>query len=170
MIWLYGIAGTPYEISINRSPLEVRTALSARLHLPISVLEIKKEGLAILNTRSFQERLYNNSGTDCACCGDGPDEGVFPVEPESPHLCSSCCWSEPLCIRCMRTSGLEKHCARCLGDIPDDWSKEDDIPDDIQGLRRHWGLMNYGGQQWCQNIVRLYDTVDALEQEMPTDT
>ena len=163
--WYYGVAGTPFEINANKSQLEVRSALSARLHLPICVLELNEERLAVLNIRSFHEKILDNEFiADCACCGDGLAEGVLPIVPELANLCRSCEWNcMPLCSRCLRTSGLEIHCALCLGD---DWSICDC---DAEGLRHHFDLMDGGGREWCRNIVSLHDSIDALEQQHRDD-
>ena len=59
----------------------------------------------------------------------------------------------------MRASGLQQHCALCLG------QEDRNIQDDAEGLRRHWDLMDDGDRKWCRNIVRLYDVGDAIEQE-----
>ena len=163
--WLYGIAGTLFNIAAEILLLGVRSVLSAWLHLPICALELKEEGVAVLNVRSFHAKtrfidlFTDEHQIDCNCCGDGPAELVFPMEYRDSEQCRNCDWCMPLCTRCMRVNGLQHHCALCLGD--DEWN----TMNDAEGLRRHWDLMDVGGREWCRNIVRLHDAADALEQE-----
>ena len=158
-IWFFGISGSSFPISIDKTQLEVRSVLSDSLRLPICALELKEEGVVVFNRRCFEAKAFKDEDvvqgleTDCDCCWDGPDEGIFPVEPEDAYECRSCHWCMPLCSRCMRTNGLEIHCALCLGE---DWNTQNDT----EGLRRHWDLLDDGGREWCRNIGRLYDEHD----------
>ena len=163
MEWCYGLSGTPFRIDISKTQLEVRSVLSAKLHLPICALELKEEGVAVLSVRSFHAKLKtrftDGNETDCDCCGDGPAERIFPMVLDDAEQCRSCNWCMPLCTRCMRVNGLQQHCALCL--VEEDWN----TINDAEGLRRHWELMDDGGRKWCLNIVRLYGASNALGQE-----
>ena len=123
--WSYGLSGTHFRIDIGKSHLEVRSVLSAKLQLPVCALELKEEGVAVLNVRSFHAKtrfidcFIDEHQTDCNCCGDGPAELVFPMEYRDSEQCRNCNWCMPLCTRCMRVNGLQHHCALCLGD--DEW-------------------------------------------------
>ena len=126
-IWCFGCSGMSLSLSSSKTQLDVRSVFSDSLRLPISGLELKEEGLVVFNRRCFDAKAFKHEEftglPDCDCCGDSPDEGIVPVEPEHAYACRSCRWCMPLCSRCMRTNGLEIHCARCLGA---DWNNEFD--------------------------------------------
>lgn len=153
--WSFGIPGRLFAISIDKTKLEVRSVLSGKLRLPICALELKKEGVVLRNSRFFEKKTFtgDSNETDCEICGDGPEEGISFVEYLDEFKCRSCQRCDLLCSRCLRTDGLETHCALCLGE---DWGNGQS---DIMGLRRHWDLMDGGGRGWCRNIVSLYEEV-----------
>ena len=171
--WYYGLSGTPFRIDTNKSQLEVRSVLSAKLQLPICALELKEEeGIAVLNVQSFEAKAFNDdvNPTDCDCCGDGPAEGIFPMVLEDAEPCRSCHWCMPLCTRCIQASGLLQHCALCLGgEDPNTRGDSEGLRrhwyDDSEGLRRHWDMIDDRDRNWCRNIVRLYEASDAIVQE-----
>ena len=159
-IWCFGCSGRSFSLSSSKTQLEVRSLLSDSLRMPICALEVKEEeGVVVVSRRCFDakvctdEDVFKGPEIDCYDCGDGPAGSISTVAHEDDYTCRSCGNCMPFCSRCMRTNGLEIHCALCLGQ---DWNTNYDT----EGLRRHWALLDVGGREWCRNIGLLHENDD----------